>query len=112
MPPRTQAFSSCTSPWMMRCRKLRSSAVGGICARTSFGRLKAVLPIPRGATIRRFVRDPFEGDTKKGESNVTVFGARSRIGGERHGERCAQQLVASPRLKEQLFIRGQSGGMG
>ena len=37
--------------------------------------------------------------------------ARSGIGGERHGESRVQQLVASPRLKEQLFVRGQSGGM-
>ena len=29
-PPSTLAFSSCTSPWMMRWRKVRSSAVGGM----------------------------------------------------------------------------------
>src|ERR1039458_676399 len=37
-PPRTLAFSSCTSPWMMRRRKVRSSAVGGIeCVKEDVG---------------------------------------------------------------------------
>src|ERR1700730_3050751 len=38
-PPSTLAFSSCTSPWIMRFRKLRSSAVGGMEVRHAAGAL-------------------------------------------------------------------------
>ena len=52
-PSITEAFSSCTSPWMMRCRKLRSSSVGGIDRRSfSSGQKRAVL-MPSGAKTSR-----------------------------------------------------------
>ena len=53
MPPITLAFSSCTSPWMTRWRKARSSSVGGMSERCAGGGLKQVAAMPSGPKISR-----------------------------------------------------------
>ena len=52
-PPIMLAFSSCTSPWMIRLRKVLSSAVGTLRSRIEGGWLKAVFVIFSGAKISR-----------------------------------------------------------
>src|ERR1700675_2587615 len=54
MPPRTLAFSSCTSPWMMRWRKVRSSAVGGMESLNADAGLNVVCVMPSGPKISRW----------------------------------------------------------
>ena len=118
-PPMTQAFSSLTSPWMIRLRKLRSSSVGGICARISSGGTNQVRVRPSLSKISRCANWSSGSPARRSrilaeqdEADVAVFGASARCCGQRSGQGGAQQFFSVLRELEELLVGRQSAGVG
>ena len=122
-PPRpssTQAFSSCTSPWMRRWRKLVSSSVGGIdVSQTRGGAENRLMPCRVGERFRvrtmsaRYSRiTHFKRLAEQNESGVGVFGARTRLGLERQLQAGAKKRFRRGRGAEKLHVSRQARVVG
>jgi len=61
--------------------------------------------------VERFFGDALESCPQEDETDIAVFGFGARIGGERSCEGGGKKLVSRFDSHEQLFVRGQSGGV-
>ena len=100
-PPSTKQFSSCTSPWITRWRKTRSSSVGGILSfQSSAGRKKGGLHFQRRKDLARAERvdffscNPFENATKQDETDIRIFSPGTRLSFKWHGYASLPQLFS------------------